>query len=391
MSDDLNAPLGLKSNKTEWRRLPFGLVGFILLVLGVAGTVVWTAFFPDPLGGEPSAVVRIDQGRTGVGPKDIAVVDPSKANPPEPGASRGPATLTEAQPPAGDGPALTPMEAGRRPGIPTEGQTLSSTPVSRVMERGRFGPLPRIGGDGARPLEVYSRPVPKRPTATPKVVVVVGGLGLSQTGTQEAIRLLPPDVTFAFAPYGSSLDRWMQRARQQGHEILLQLPMEPFDFPDNDPGPHTLLTGLSAEQNIERLHWVMSRLTNYVGVINYMGAKLTADETKLQPLLRELSARGVMYMDDGSSGRSTAETVARTVKLPFAKADMIIDSVANEAAIDARLQQLENLARSRGIAVGMASALPVTVKKLSEWAKTLEGRGIVIVPASVAAREGPSG
>ena len=31
------------------------------------------------------------------------------------------------------------------------------------------------------------------------------------------------------------------RAREAGHEVLLEVPMEPFDYPDNDPGPQTLL------------------------------------------------------------------------------------------------------------------------------------------------------
>ena len=55
------------------------------------------------------------------------------------------------------------------------------------------------------------------------------------------------------------------RARGEGHEVLLQVPMEPFDYPDNDPGPQTLLTSLDAGQNIDRLHWLMSRFQGYVG------------------------------------------------------------------------------------------------------------------------------
>ena len=391
MADDLNAPLGLTTSKTGWKRLPFGAIGIALLMLLSAGAVVWTAFFPDPFGGEPTAVVRIDRGKTGVGPNDIGVGDPKRAGGGLPGEQKdGEPTASGLADPAARGGAGS-VDPGKRIGVPPEGQPLTSTPVIRVTDRGKFGPLPKIAPDGARALEVYSRPVPKRPAATPKVVIVVGGLGLSQTGTQEALRLLPPDVTLAFAPYGSSLDRWMQRARQDGHELLLQLPMEPFDYPDNDPGPHTLLTSLTPEQNIERMHYVLSRVTNYVGVINYMGAKFSADDARLTPIFREIASRGMMYLDDGTSARSLAEPVARTSKLPFAKADLVIDAVSTEQAIDARLQQLENLARARGIAVGVASALPVSVRRISEWAKSVEGRGLIIVPASMAAREGQSG
>jgi polysaccharide deacetylase 2 family uncharacterized protein YibQ len=396
MADDLNAPLGLKDLNRGWRRLPLGLIGLGILFFVAGAAAIWIAAFPDPLGGEPTAVVRIDRGKAGLGPKDIGVgvavkPPPAAGTPPAPAAPGAQASLTEAQSDDAERATLTPVEPGKRIGLPVEGQPLTASPVARVTERGKFGPLPRLGADGSRPLEVYARPPARRPTATPRVVIVIGGLGLSQTGTQEAIRLLPPEVTLAFAPYGSSLDRWMQRARQDGHEVLLQLPMEPFDYPDNDPGPHTLLTSLTPEQNIDRMHWVLSRLTNYVGVVNYMGAKFTADDAKLTPILRELSARGIMYLDDGSSGRSTAEAIARTARLPFARADLVVDQIATEAAIDARLAQLENIARAKGVAVGVASALPVSVRRIGDWARTVDARGLVVVPASTVAREGPSG
>ena len=78
-------------------------------------------------------------------------------------------------------------------------------------------------------------------------------------------------VTFALAPYGADLEKLAERARANGHEVLLQVPMEPFDYPDNDPGPQTLLTSLTAEQNIDRLHWLMSRFQGYVGMIELHG------------------------------------------------------------------------------------------------------------------------
>jgi polysaccharide deacetylase 2 family uncharacterized protein YibQ len=62
------------------------------------------------------------------------------------------------------------------------------------------------------------------------------------------------------APYGDQLTKLAAHARAKGHELLLQVPMEPFDYPNNDPGPRTLLTSLANEQNVNRLHWLMSRI-----------------------------------------------------------------------------------------------------------------------------------
>jgi polysaccharide deacetylase 2 family uncharacterized protein YibQ len=193
-------------------------------------------------------------------------------------------------------------------------------------------------------------------------------------------------VTLAFTPYGADLARWIARARGAGHEILLQLPMEPFDYPDNDPGPQTLLSSLSLEQNLDRLHWFLSRFQGYIGVTNFMGARFTSSEAALAPVLRDLAKRGLVYLDDGSSPRSLAQTVAGSVKLPFLKADVVVDAAPNWAAIDAALDRLEKLAAERGFAVGSASALPISIERIARWVKAAEGRGIRVVPLSVVLR-----
>ena len=236
-------------------------------------------------------------------------------------------------------------------------------------------------------MDLYSAPISVNIKNAPQIAIVIGGLGLSQTGTQEALRKLPKQVTLAFAPYGGSLDRWMRRARSNGHELLLQLPLEPFDFPDNDPGPHTLLTSLSARHNIDRLHWLLGRLTNYIGVINYMGGRFTSSGEAMAPFLEEIGNRGLLYLDDGSSSRSVAQSVAHATRTPFLRGEVVIDASATGQDIDTRLLELESIARNEGSSIGVASALPVTVKRISQWAKTLESRGVVLVPVSAVLRK----
>ena len=231
---------------------------------------------------------------------------------------------------------------------------------------------------------------PPRPAGNadgPRIALIVGGLGVGASSTSEALSKIPGPVTFAFAPYGSDLENLVARARGEGHEILLQVPMEPFDYPDNDPGPQTLLSSLSGEQNVDRLQWLMSRFQGYVGVTNQMGARFTASEASLAPVLRETAKRGLIYVDDGSSPRSLASQIAGANKVPFAKADVIVDAVPTAAEIDKALVRLETIARERGTAIGYATALPVTIDRVARWAKAVAGRGIVLVPISAIANK----
>ena len=208
---------------------------------------------------------------------------------------------------------------------------------------------------------------------------------INASATAEALDKLPPAVTLAFAPYGADVENLVARARADDHEVLLQAPMEPFDYPDNDPGPQTLLTSLSGEQNVDRLQWLMSRMQGYVGVASFMGARFTASEQALAPVLRETAKRGLIFVDDGASARSVAGQIAGSHNLPFAKADLVVDAVPTPVEIDRALARLEMMARDKGSAVGFATALPATVTRIAEWAKKAESRGFVLVPVSMVA------
>jgi polysaccharide deacetylase 2 family uncharacterized protein YibQ len=195
---------------------------------------------------------------------------------------------------------------------------------------------------------------------------------------------MPPAVTLAFTPYGAEAGANAVKAREAGHEILLQVAMEPFDYPDNDPGPQTLLTSLTSEQNVDRLYWMMSRFQGYVGVSSYMGARFTSNEAAFVPVLKEVAKRGLIYFDDGSSTRSLAAQISGATHLSFTKADMSIDAVPTPAEISKALLRLESAARTNGVAIGTVSALPVSIDRVAQWAKTAESRGFVLVPISVA-------
>jgi polysaccharide deacetylase 2 family uncharacterized protein YibQ len=388
-ADDLSTPLGQAPKKARFALPPVvpravaGLLGFCLL-----GFVAWTVLISDPLGGEPMTIVSADargpsQGGTPGKPDPAGSQSAASASSPDKATPAGGQTVT-----------IIDGMSGKRQEVPIaggDGKAPEQVIDQRNVENSRHGSLPKIAADGTRPADTYAR-VQKATLDKigPRVAIVVGGLGIGQAGTFEALSKLPGPITFAFAPYGNDLPRWVARARREGHEVLLQVPMEPFDYPDNDPGPQTLLTSLTSKQNVDRLHWFMSRFQGYVGIANYMGGRFTASENAIGPLLRETAQRGLIYFDDGTSARSVATQLAGVTSVSFAKADVVLDAASTPAAIDTALGRLETLARERGHAVGMATALPVSIDRIAQWAKAAEGRGIVLVPVSVVATKAKS-
>jgi uncharacterized protein len=394
--DELNEPLGLAAPRSR-RPISYGrlaLAGCAALVLGLG---VFLAETDDHLGGEPYAVASVE----------LHPFVPPAAPPPSP--AQNPAANAAAAPgPFGSSSASqVEMSSGVKvvraggatpPGsliiaVPeTIGLHLTPAPDKRLVDKSKYGVLPRIGADGTRPSEAYARPamLPARLKAgAPRVALVVGGLGLNEAGTLAAIARLPGAVTLGFAPYGDNLEQDAAQAREAGHETLLQLPMEPFDYPANNPGPHALLNELSGTDNLDNLHWLMTRFAGYVGVANFLGAKFTADSAALSPVLSDIATRGLLYLDDGSSPRSMARDKATALNLRAAVADVVIDADQSPAAIEAALLKLEALARANGSAIGVAAALPVSLDHIAPWAEGLEAKGLALVPLSSAAARAP--
>jgi len=311
------------------------------------------------------------------------------ANQPQPGAPAPgqPATVqTVAVPaPPGPPPALPPP-----PEDETASISLVRVPVAELVEDSQYGPLPKVATDGRRPIDVYARPskyaVKAAPGEKPRIAVLINGMGLYDGVTAEAIKDLPAPISVAYGAYGRNLQDWVERARASGHEVLLQVPLEPLDYPTNDPGPHTLLTTLPPEENMKRLQWLMSRFTGYVGVTNQMGAKFETAQASLVPMLEEIKARGLLFVDDGTVKDSAGPQVAGAIGLDYAAADVQIDATPSPDDINKALARLEAVAKEKGSAIGVASAKPATIKQISQWAGQLQGKGILLIPVSAAIR-----
>jgi polysaccharide deacetylase 2 family uncharacterized protein YibQ len=396
-ADDLSTPLGQNTVRRKRRyRLPFTGTQMMAVLLGLflIAFVGFAIFNDNPLGGEPVARMALPQP-TPAGERSATA--PSSAA--EHGAK---SAIKQAAPPEHRTVTIIDGSSGERRdvvigGDPADKAAADAPPAmmaavdQRLLEKSRYGMIPAVA-DGLKPFTVYAAEADRAKAAkVPVVAIVVAGLGVGAAKTTDAIMKLPPAVTLAFTPYGSDPAKLAERARAQRHEILLQIPMEPFDYPDNDPGPQTLLTTLGAEQNLDRLHWHLSRFQGYAGIANFMGARFVATDAAMQPIIREAAKRGLGYLDDGSVPRSTAPTLATAQSMPFAKADFAIDAVPTAVEIDRALAKLESLAKERGTAVGVASALPISIERIGVWIRALESRGIMLVPLTTAMLKSKSG
>jgi len=262
---------------------------------------------------------------------------------------------------------------------PAPGAPLPAAPIAGFFAPGPAGPLPIIAQDGRTPFEAYRRPF--IPNGRPKVALVIGGLGLNERATQAAIETLPPEITLSFTPYAEGLQGWIDMARAHGHEVLLETPMEPVDYPDNDPGPYTLMAGAQGPETVKKLEWILSRATGYFGLTNYLGSRFLSSDGGYQTFASAVRGRGLAFVDDGAAARRTGGGMVR------GSAERVIDDQLNQAAIDQQLMALEAGALQRGQALGSGFAYPVTLEKVAQWSRALDQRGFQLAPASALTRQ----
>jgi polysaccharide deacetylase 2 family uncharacterized protein YibQ len=378
LSNDLEKPLGTDIQRATGERFGIGrALGLSAAALALVASA-YVAFQGTPFS-EPSK------------PQEVAVQTPAEVKAEEPKLSveeeaKAAEEALAARSKADNSSEIQPGDAAT-PGIkisdPTnvaQAPAVAHIPDPALLEETDQGRLPVRAKDGRRPLDVYARPWSGKRGA--RVAIMIGGMGVSQTTTQTAIEKLPPEVTLGFAPQGNSLSRWAQMARRKGHEILLQVPMEPFDYPKVDPGRGTLIADADPQANIKVLHESMGRLTNYTGVVNYLGARFTSETAALEPVMADLSERGLLYLDDGTSARSKADVLAAKNRAAFAAADGVIDLVQDKNEILKALDSVEAQARAEGSAIAVGTSFDVTIDAVNEWVKEAKKRGIEVVGVS---------
>lgn len=370
--------LNARALLAAFKRPPVAVAAAALAFVGAASLLIVT--LGDPRAGTPTGRAEINRPpppeRPAISGADVFGVDTLGAYqdltaPGNLDAPGGDAVITL----PGSAQVLTGAVVRQAPSAP-----LPAAPIAGLSQPGPAGPLPVIASDGRTPFSAYARPF--TPDGRPRVALIVGGLGLNAPATRAAIEALPPEVTLSFVPYAEGLQAWVDLARADGHEVLLELPMEPEDYPQNDTGPYTLLAGSDIDELDRRLNWLLGRATGYFGVTNYYGEAFLASDSSVNPFMQRLRARGLAFIDDGQA-RNRQGAYAR------ASANRVVDEAQDAASILAALNSLEATARADGQALGSGYGFAVTVATAARWVQGLNERGIQLAPASaIAGRSG---
>lgn len=290
--------------------------------------------------------------------------------------------------------ALTPDTTVETEETPTQKKQTDSANISAVkkeqkeiktlkrddfIEKSPLGLLPKKDAYNRAPWKYYSKNFISN-GRDGRIALIINNVGFDEYKFKTLLSLIPDTVTLALNPYSDIIDDAAYHAQQAGHEYLMMLPMEASNYPINDPGSKALLTTISRDKNLENLHWSMSRSTGYVGLINYMGKAFSRPNTTLKLLFSELSKRGLLFINSLGLEYNIGEEEAFENGVPYLSVDLIVDEIKTEKAIEQQLRSLELLSKEFGYAIGIIHNYPFSIKKFTEWEKTLKNKNIELVP-----------
>jgi len=207
------------------------------------------------------------------------------------------------------------------------------------------------------------------------IAVIIDDFGHNTRAAKPFIEM-PLPVALSFLPGLPHSRELAQEALEKGKTLLLHLPMEPLGYPQTDPGPGAVLTSQERGEILRILEEDLASLPKVVGVNNHMGSKATADKRVMEAVLSLVKEKGLFFIDSRTTAETVAFHLAREMGIPSAQRSIFLDNVSDPEAIDARIEELLDLAEEKGWAIGIGHPYPPTAEAMSRLAQKARERGV---------------
>jgi hypothetical protein len=228
---------------------------------------------------------------------------------------------------------------------------------------------------------------PEQPTNNPaitntaKIAIIMDDLGISLRHGTEAINLAIP-ITCAIIPGEQYSTAIMDMAHNRQFEIIIHMPMEPVNYPKNNPGSLALFVNQSDDEIIATTQQLIALSPYATGVNNHMGSEFTQHCDKMDLVLGEMKKKQLFFIDSLTISGSVAYTEAKRLGVPTAKRNVFLDNDRDVDKILIQLQKLVATAQKRKHAIGICHPYPETIAALAEFSTILPQLDVEMVPVS---------
>ncbi len=216
----------------------------------------------------------------------------------------------------------------------------------------------------------------------PIIAIVIDDMGVNKKMSDYTINKIASDkVTMSYLPYANKIQKQVDKAIKQGHEIILHLPWEPDKISVN-AGPNKLLVADNAKTIKKNLLVNLSKFKGYVGVNNHMGSKFSNHRDGIEIVMEELRERDMFFLDSKTIQSSIAEKVAHEYAVPATHRNVFLDHEDGARFVETALREVERIARKNGSVVAIGHPKKATIDGLNKWIPTLKKKGFRLVKLS---------
>ena len=215
-----------------------------------------------------------------------------------------------------------------------------------------------------------------------RIGIILDDFGPQKSKRIEAFCRIPQRLTLSVFPNRKYSGKVAETIHRSGHQVLIHLPMEPHNYPKEDPGEDAIYVWQSIEEIRKRTRTAIGTVPHAVGLNNHMGSRATEDEEVMRAVLGEVKRKKLFFVDSYTSSRSVAFQVAKAMKLRCARRAVFLDHVDDAQAIRMALTKLANLAAQNGSALGIGHPRLNTLEVLKDELPKLQKQGFQFVWAS---------
>lgn len=227
--------------------------------------------------------------------------------------------------------------------------------------------------------QIHSEYTYTEPAGHGLIAIIIDDMGL--TLRSKIIENMDAPLTLSYLPNAQNIKERTLQAKKNGHEIMLHMPMQPYNE-SMDDGSIMLRTDQSDEEFSHSLDWSFDRTNTFVGVNNHMGSKLTSDKQAMNKFMRYIKDKNIFFIDSKTISSTVAAQTAREYGIAYAERDVFLDHEISADFIERALRKTEVIAKKKGYAIAIAHPHKETITALKKWLPTLEEKGLTLVPAS---------
>ncbi len=206
-------------------------------------------------------------------------------------------------------------------------------------------------------------------------------MGFSIDRARDILNINVP-VSFAVLPYRTYSTEIANEANAMGRDVLLHLPMEPVDYPKNDPGEGSVFLSMSDEEISGQVAMDIDAVPHIIGVNNHMGSKFSENREKMMVVLNTVREKKLFYLDSRTSPKTTGFNLAKEIGLRALDRNVFLDNDQDVAYTLTKFEELIEIAKKSGFAVAIGHPHPTTIAALEKMVERFESEGIEVVPVS---------